>query len=195
MRTVRRVDVLVGACLAAAAGCATIVATAPLYLHHVVVRAQGGAGYATASESYLGHLGSLFLSIGLIESGALAMITISASTAYVIDERLPRPGSGFNAPLRRSWPFRLANVAVAAAAAAVTLIPGAPLLSIVLNANLLSVVLIPPALVFLLLLANDHDVVGDQALSKTSNVGAVILIVLIFVAVGAYVISSFVRGV
>ena len=43
------------------------------------------------------------------------------------------------------------------------LIPGAPLLSIALNANVLATVLLPGQLVFMLMLANDQELMGRWA--------------------------------
>ena len=40
------------------------------------------------------------------------------------------------------------------------LIPGAPLLSIAANANVLATVLLPVSLVFMLMLANDRQLMG-----------------------------------
>ena len=42
----------------------------------------------------------------------------------------------------------------------VILIPGAPLLSIALNANVLATVLLPVSLVFMVMLANDRGLMG-----------------------------------
>ena len=56
--------------------------------------------------------------------------------------------------------FYAANVGVALIAAVVILIPGAPLLSIALNANVLATVLLPVSLVFMLMLANDRGLMG-----------------------------------
>ena len=56
--------------------------------------------------------------------------------------------------------FYAANVGAAAIAAAIILIPGAPLLSIALNANVLATALLPVTLVFMIMLANDRELMG-----------------------------------
>ena len=56
--------------------------------------------------------------------------------------------------------FYAANIGVALLAAVVILIPGAPLLSIALNANVLATVLLPVSLVLMLMLANDRGLMG-----------------------------------
>ena len=96
--------------------------------------------------------------LGLIEAGAVAVMTISASTGYAVGEALGSRHS-FNSARGVSRLLR-DRIAAAAIAAGVILIPGAPLLSIALNANVLATVLLPVALVLLIMLANDRELMG-----------------------------------
>ena len=66
--------------------------------------------------------------------------------------------------------FYAANIGVALLAAVVILIPGAPLLSIALNANVLATVLLPVSLVFMVMLANDRGLMGRWANKRSTNV-------------------------
>ena len=66
-------------------------------------------------------------------------------------------------PAAQGGSFYAANIAVALIAAAIILIPGAPLLSIALNANVLATVLLPVTLVFMIMLANDRELMGGWA--------------------------------
>ena len=158
-----RLDTALGGLLAAVAGCAALIGAAALFTHHVSAsHVQGGAGFAQALRRVIGYPGAALFALGLIEAGSLAAMTISASTAYALGEAVAGPHS-FNRNLREAPRFYAANIGVALVAGAVVLIPGAPLLSITLNANLLAVVLLPAALVFLLLMANDRDLMGPRA--------------------------------
>ena len=65
--------------------------------------------------------------------------------------------------------FHAANLGVALLAAVVILIPGAPLLSIALNANVLATVLLPVSLVFMLMLANDRPLMTRWANRPSTN--------------------------
>jgi Mn2+/Fe2+ NRAMP family transporter len=98
-----------------------------------------------------------------------------------------------NYSARSAAVFYAANVGAAAIAAATILIPGAPLLSIALNANVLATVLLPVALVFMVMLANDRHLMGDHANGRIHNwiVGAIVM----FVAASgtAYAVDSFLR--
>ena len=157
-----RFDTVLGGALAAAAGIGALVAASALFYHHVdVSKLQGGAGFADALRPILGYPIAAVFSLGLVEAGALAMMTISASTAYAVGEALGGPHS-FNRKLGEARGFYAFNVGISLLAAVIVLIPGAPLLSIALNANLLAVVLMPAALVFLIMLANDRELMGTQ---------------------------------
>ncbi len=132
--------------------------------------------------------------LGLIEAGAVAILTISASTAYAAGECIGISHS-FNSSPRRSALFYLANIATAALAAAVILIPGAPLLAIALNANVLATVLLPVALIFMLMLANDRDLMGRWVNTRTTNIIAITVIGFVAVCGAAYGIDSFLQTV
>jgi Mn2+/Fe2+ NRAMP family transporter len=132
--------------------------------------------------------------LGLIEAGAVAVLTISASTGYAVGECIGVAHS-FNNSARKAVLFYAANVGAALIAAVIILIPGAPLLSIALNANVLATALLPMALVFLILLANDRALMGKWANSGATNRIAVAIVAFISVCGAAYAIDSFLQTV
>ncbi len=187
-----RVDTLIGTILAAVAGCAALVATTPLFTHHIdTSNLQGGAGYAEALRPLIGAPGAALFALGLIEAGAIAMLTVSASTAYAVGEMVGGVGHSFNRSLSEAPLFHAVNIGMAAVAGLIVLIPGAPLLAISLNANLLAAVLMPPALVFLLVLLNDREIMGAQANSWYSNLIGSLITVFVTVAGTTYAIVAF----
>ena len=128
--------------------------------------------------------------LGLIEAGAVAILTISASTAYAAAECVGVAHS-FNSFPREAALFYAANFGVALLAALVILIPGAPLLSIALNANVLATVLLPVSLVFMVMLANDRGLMGRFANRRSTNVVGIAVIAFVGVCGAAYGIDSF----
>ena len=122
------------------------------------------------------------------------MLTISASTAYAAGECIGVSRS-FNAPLRQAWVFHAANLGVALIAAAIILIPGAPLLSIALNANVLATVLLPVALIFMVMLANDRGLMGKWVNRRSTNVIAIAIVAFVGICGAAYGIDSFLQTV
>jgi Mn2+/Fe2+ NRAMP family transporter len=102
-------------------------------------------------------------------------------------------GHSFNQSLREAPLFHLANVGMAAIAGLIVLIPGMPLLQISLNANLLATVLMPPAMVFLLILANDRDIMGGRVNGRVGNLIAIVITMLVTLAGSASAFVSFVQ--
>jgi Mn2+/Fe2+ NRAMP family transporter len=78
------------------------------------------------------------------------------------------------------------------AAAGIVLIPGAPLLAMTLTVNVIATLLMGPALLLLLLLANDREIMGDLANGRWANLAGGTIVVGI-AAVGALygVITAF----
>jgi Mn2+/Fe2+ NRAMP family transporter len=186
-----RSDTVIGGVLAGVFGCGAFVVGAVLAAQHAGnVQGLAGAGFPAALQHSSGSAAATVLALGLIEAGALALLTISASTGYAVGEALGVHHS-FNYSIRRAGLFYVSNIGAAIIAGLVILIPGAPLLSIALNANILATVLLPVALVFLLLLANDRTLMGSWANSRPTNVAATIVVVIVAVCGAAYAIDSF----
>lgn len=187
-----RADTLAGTVLAAIAGCATLIAAAPLFVHHVDMTHYGnGTGYASAIAGVLGWPAGMLFALGLIEAGAVAMLTISASSAYAIGEVAGGAGHSFNRSMAEAPLFHCANIGLAIIAGLIVLIPGAPLLAITLNANLLATVLMPPALVFLLILSNDRSIMGNHVNARSTNIIAILIAVAVTAAGCASAVVSF----
>jgi Mn2+/Fe2+ NRAMP family transporter len=186
-----RLDTIVGGVLAAVFGCGALIAGAALLGHGgTSVNGLSGAGFPAA----LGHVaggtvGTLF-ALGMVEAGAVAILTISASTGYAVGECLGR-SSSFNRTFKEAAPFYSVNVLVAVLAAGVILIPGVPLLKIALNANVLATVLLPFTLVFVVMLANDRQLMGRWVNSFKSNLLAGTIVALVAICGAAYGIDSF----
>jgi Mn2+/Fe2+ NRAMP family transporter len=189
-----RYDTGLGAVLAAIFGIGALVAGAALLHHGSGIQGFAGAGFPAAlSHVAGGAVGTLF-ALGLIEAGAVAILTISASTAYAAGECIGVSHS-FNTSPRSAAVFYAANIGVALIAAVVILIPGAPLLSIALNANVLATVLLPVSLVFVLMLANDRALMGRWANRPSTNAFGVVVVVFVGLCGAAYGIDSFLQTV
>jgi Mn2+/Fe2+ NRAMP family transporter len=187
-----RQNTAIGAILAAVTGCAALVAATPLFNHHIdMSQYQGGAGFAEALRPIIGAPGAALFALGLVEAGAVAMLTISASTAYSIAEMISGAGRSFNASLRQAPLFHATNVGIAILAGMVVLIPGAPLLTLSLNANLLATILMPVALVFLLMMSSDRQIMGEHANGRIATALGVAIAVLVALAGTSYAVVAF----
>lgn len=189
-----RLDTVIGGALAAAFGCGALIAGATLASHPGAgIQGQAGAGFPTALAHTSGNAVAAVFALGLIESGAVAILTICASTAYSAGECAGVTHS-FNNPPHKAGLFYAANITVALIAAGIILIPGAPLLSIALNANVLATVLLPVTLVFMILLASDRQLMGSRVNTVWLNAAAAAIVTFVAGCGAAYGIDSFLQA-
>ena len=190
-----RLDTAVGAGLGALFGCAALIVGASLYDHGgFSVQGFAGAGFPAALSAVSGNAVGTIFALGLIEAGGLAILTISASTAYAAGECIGVSHS-FNTSPRRARLFHGANIATALVAATIILIPGAPLLQIALNANVLATVLAPVALIFVVMLANDSALMGRFVNPRPVNVLGISIIAFVAACGAAYGVDTFLQSV
>jgi Mn2+/Fe2+ NRAMP family transporter len=164
-----RIDTVLGAALATAAAIATILATAPLLAHHMTADNYQAAEFAQALQPIIGRFGASLFALGMVEAGIVAAITISASSAYAFGEVTHKPHS-LNLPMGEGKSFYAVLTLCSVAAAAIVLIPGLPLVYVVLLVNVVAVLAMPPALVFLFMLVNDKEIMGDLVSPWWANI-------------------------
>ncbi|HEY5341117.1 MAG TPA: divalent metal cation transporter [Candidatus Aquilonibacter sp.] len=187
--TQARVDTGLGATIAAIVAIATIVAAATLYNHHVDVRTlSDGANFATALKPFIGSTGAALFALGMIEAGLVAAMTISTSSAYGVCEVL-RAKHSLNAEFSSARTFYATGLLSVAIAGAIVLLPHAPLLSISITVNVIATLLMAPALLFVLLLASDGEIMGDLKNSVRSNAVAGTIVATIALVGAAYALT------
>jgi Mn2+/Fe2+ NRAMP family transporter len=173
-----RVDTALGAALATVAALATMLATAPLFLRHMTAANFEAAEFAQALQPLIGHWGAALFALGMFEAGMVAAITISTSSAYAFGEVARRPHS-LNLPFREGKSFYLVLLVEAVAAAGLVLIPGIPLVYIVLLVNVIAVLAMPPALLFLYMLVNDREIMGELVSPTWANALALAVVIIL----------------
>jgi Mn2+/Fe2+ NRAMP family transporter len=186
-----RIDTVLGAALASAAAIATILATAPLFAHQMSAENFEAAQFAQALQPLIGRFGASLFALGMVEAGIVAAITISTSSAYAFGEVARKPHS-LNLPMGEGKSFYAVLTLCAAAAAAIVLIPGLPLVYVVLVVNVVAVLAMPPALVFLYMLVNDKQLMGDLVSPLWANIlsaGVVLLLTAAGILFGISVIA------
>ncbi|MHB1612132.1 MAG: NRAMP family divalent metal transporter [Sulfobacillus sp.] len=164
-----RIDTALGAVLATLAAVGCIVVTAPLYTHHMNAAQFGAAQFAQALVPYIGHIGGALFALGIFDAGLVAAVAISTSSAYAFGEVVQKAHS-LNRSFKEAKSFYLVLIGVAAVAGAIVIIPGFPLEMVVIIVNVIAVLTMPPAIGFLLLLANDSEVVGAHKSTWFLNV-------------------------
>jgi Mn2+/Fe2+ NRAMP family transporter len=115
----------------------------------------------------------------MINAAVLGTTSISLSSAWAYGEVRGWPHS-LEMPVGTAPGFYLTYVVCVGLAAAIVLIPGAPLQLIILGVQVLAGIMLPSAIIFLQLLLNDKGVLGEEYVNKRWNnrVNWTIIIVL-----------------
>jgi Mn2+/Fe2+ NRAMP family transporter len=180
-----RLDTAIGAAVAAVGAIATLVASSPLFIHHVDASTfASGVDFATALRPFLGTTGATLFALGIVEAGLVAAMAISTSSAYALGETV-RTRHSLNLDFSQGrWFYGVAMISTLVSAG-IVLIPGAPLLALTLTVNVIATLLMAPALLLLLLLVNDREIMGTLANGWRTNLagGAIVIAIAL---VGAF---------
>jgi Mn2+/Fe2+ NRAMP family transporter len=135
-----------------------IVATgATLFIHHISV--TDAADAARALEPIAGPYAKELFAIGLFGASMLAAAVLPLSTAYAICEAF-----GFERGVSRSFheapAFQGLFTGLIALGVLIALIPGLPIIAILINLQVLDALLLPILLVFIVRLVNNHRLMG-----------------------------------
>jgi Mn2+/Fe2+ NRAMP family transporter len=145
-------------------------------------------GIATALRQHGYWYGALF-SIVLLDASIIGAAAVTLSTSYAFGDVF-----GLKHSLHRSFrdakQFYLSYAALVAVAAAMVLIPGAPLGLITTAVQALAGVLLPSASAFLLLLCNDREVLGPWVNPRWLNAVAIVIIGTLLMLSGVLVVTT-----
>jgi Mn2+/Fe2+ NRAMP family transporter len=123
----------------------------------------------------VGSVAGTIFALSLLDLSLIGAIAVTLSTAYTFGDVMKVRHSLHWTP-KQAPLFYGGYAALVAASAAVVLIPHAPLGTITVGVQALAGILLPSATVFLLLLCNDHQVLGPWVNTTTRNVLTAIVV-------------------
>ena len=172
-------DTTIGAVLTTAGAAALMVATAFAFAH---TNLAGHFGSSLTVANGLNHRagsasGAIFAVI-LVNASVIGASAVTLSTSYALGDSFGLRHS-LHRSVRDAKGFYLTFAVLIVIAAGVVLIPGAPLGLITTAVQVLAGVLLPSAIVFLLLLCNDAEVLGPWVNSRRQNVLATIIVAVL----------------
>lgn len=176
-----RVDVWTGSLLTGIIGFFVIV-TCAATLNKNGIQINDAADAAKALEPLAGTLAKELFAIGLIGAALLAASILPLSTAYSVSDLTGRPAALDDSP--REAPLFYATFGVITVVSAILiLIPGAPLIRILVLTQILNAVLLLPLLIYMYGISRDERLMGEFVSTKTMRViyGTIIAIVAIAV--------------
>ncbi|MDA8257840.1 MAG: divalent metal cation transporter [Betaproteobacteria bacterium] len=142
-----------------------------------------------ALRAKLGDGMMALFALGLMEAGFIASIVITASSAWAIGEAFDIDRS-INAPPRRALGFYLPAMLGTALAAIVVMIPGLPLGFLNLSVQVIATVFMPAAMLFLLMLLNDRELMGEHVNSPRRNAVSIAIMAGLILCNGLYGIAT-----
>src|SRR6476661_7381437 len=186
-----RIEVIVGCFMTSVIAFFIIVACAgAIYSPAIAAGAkpkeiQDAAEAAQALKPF-GQYAFLLFSAGLFNASIFAACILPLSTAYTVCEGLGFE-SGVNKRIREAPIFYFLYTLLIIVGAGVVLIPKFPLVKMILLSQVLNGVLLPFILIFMILLVNKHDLMGEWINPRWFNVVSWITVVLIIGLTLAYV--------
>jgi NRAMP (natural resistance-associated macrophage protein)-like metal ion transporter len=164
-----KVDLWIGIVIVVVGAAALMGATAAAFAG----TAAGGhftdaAGLAHGIAAHAGRAAGAVFAVALLDASIIGAFAVSLSSAYAIGDTLGLKHS-LHRGFRQAKGFYAIYAVLIAVAAAIVLIPRAPLGLIVEGVQALAGVLLPAATVFLLLLCNDRAVLGPWVNRRGTN--------------------------
>ncbi|MBA2503567.1 MAG: divalent metal cation transporter [Pyrinomonadaceae bacterium] len=165
-----RADVWVGTVFSISISFFIIISTAAaLNLHGIGIETAADA--ARALEPLAGRYATVLFATGLLGASLLAAGVLPLATAYSISEAF-----GFEKGVSHS--FREAPIFIGiftflvAVGAFVAILPGLPVISVLLTTQVINGLLLPIILIAVLRLASDRELMGERANGRIYNVAA-----------------------
>ena len=187
-----RLDAYFGAVFSNLMSVSMIIATAAT-LYVVGQREIGSAADAArALEPVVGSAARVLFGIGLLGATLLAGAVLPLATAYAVSEAFGMP-KGVNLDFRRGRVFFSLFTALIVLGVVLALIPGIPVMKLLVGVQVLNGLLLPIILVFILLLVNDKTLTKELKNTRLNNalgIGTLILITTaVLVMLGGQVIE------
>lgn len=182
-----RVDAYAGSVFSNAMSVFMLVATGAT-LHaagrtHIATAADAAA----ALEPVAGAGAKALFAVGLLGASLLAAAVLPLATSYAVSEAFGF-AKGVNLDFRRARIFFGLFSTLVALGAVTAVIPGVPVVQLLVAIQVLNGVLLPVVLLFILLLANDRRLMGELANRRADNVVGWGTLVLVSTAVAAMLV-------
>jgi NRAMP (natural resistance-associated macrophage protein)-like metal ion transporter len=187
-----RVEVVVGAIFAVVVVFFITVACAATLYAHGVRDITDAAQAAAALRPLAGEYAGLLFAFGLFNASLFAASILPLSTAYSVCEGLGLE-SGVNKKFSEAPFFYWLYTLLIVLGAAAVLWPKLPLVKVMVLSQVANGILLPFVLIFMLLLINRRDLMGEFVNSRTYNLVAwtttIVMIVLTVILAGTSVLG------
>ena len=183
-----KVDVVSG-CLITNVIAFFIIVTCATTLFPNGIRISEANEAALALRPFAGEYASLLFGVSLANASILGAIIVPLATAYYICEAMGWE-TGINKSFKQAPQFMWIYTGLIIISSLLVLIPGAPLVSLMVLSSVLNGILLPFVLVYALLLINNKKIMGEYVNSKRHNYIAWATVITLIVLTTALLIMT-----
>lgn len=178
--TASKIDVVVG-CILTNVIAYFIIVTSATTLFPEGIRINEASEAAMALRPFAGTYAPVIFALSLANASLLGAIIVPLATAYFICEAMGWE-RGVNKTFRQAPQFMWIYTAMIVFGSMIILVPGAPLISIMVLSSVINALLLPVVLIYTLYLANDRRIMGDYVNSRSYNyvTWAAIAVLIVF---------------
>lgn len=184
-----RIDVIFGCFLTDIVALFIIVACGAT-LFPAGIKIESAKDAAVALAPLAGKYASILFAIGLANASLFSASILPLATAYYICEGMGWE-SGVNKTFKEAPQFMWLYTILIAIGSLIVLIPNAPLIAIMWISQVINGIMLPFVLIFMLLLINKTELMGDYKNSKLFNRIAWATTVIMISLTGIFVMSMF----
>jgi NRAMP (natural resistance-associated macrophage protein)-like metal ion transporter len=184
-----RMDVIVGCIMTDVVAFFIIVAcAATMFVNGIRINDAKDAAVALAPLA--GKYASVLFALGLANASLFAASILPLATAYYVCEGMGWE-SGVDKNFKTAPQFMWLYTGIIAVGALIILIPNAPLIAIMLISQVVNGVMLPFVLIFMLLLINNKELMGEYTNSRMFDIIAWATVVIMIVLTVTLVVTSF----
>lgn len=161
-----------------------IIVTCATTLFPLGIRINDASEAAIALKPLAGEYASTLFAISLANASVLGAIIVPLATAYYICEAMGWE-AGVNKTFKEAPQFMGIYTALILISALIILIPGAPLILLMILSSVLNGIILPFILIFAVLLVNKRSIMGEYVNSKEYNYiawGTVVVMISLTIA-------------
>ncbi len=181
-----RVDVWTGSLLTGIIGFFVVITCAATLNANGTLVIDDAAQAAAALKPLAGELATEVFAIGLIGAALLAASILPLSTAYAVTDLTGRPAA-LDDKVKEAPLFYSTFAVITLVAAILVLIPGVPLIKILVMTQIVNAILLLPLLFYMFGIARDSRLMGEYKASDRMLAIYALIIALIFICVGTLI--------
>ena len=185
-----RIDVWVGSLLTGIIGFFVILTCSGNLNAAGITVIDDAAQAASALEPLAGHLATVLFAVGLIGAAMLAASILPLSTAYSVADLTGQP-AGLDDDIKKAPLFYGTFALVTLVGVGIVLIPGAPLVPILILTQVVNAVLLLPLLIFMFGISRDKRLMGEYTSGRVMSTVYLVTIILIGLSILALAWATF----